>query len=97
MHIALLQQPPPHRLARAALEQDVVGDDDRGAPVDGEQRPDVLQEVELREAGPGLGLAVAVPVPVDLDAAPGQASQGASERSGSSSAGRSGNVRPAPG
>jgi len=51
--VALLQQSPPDGLAGSALKQDVVGDDDGGASVDGEQRPDMLQEVELLVGGGG--------------------------------------------
>jgi len=44
VHVALLQQLAPDCLARTALEQDIVGDDDRGTPVDLQKRPDMLQE-----------------------------------------------------
>ena len=47
----MLEQAPTHRLAGAALEDDVVGNHDRGSPVHLEQRVDVLQEVELLVAG----------------------------------------------
>ena len=51
--VALVQQPPPDRLARAALEQHVVRHHDRGAAVDLQQCLDVLEEVELLVAGGG--------------------------------------------
>jgi hypothetical protein len=52
--VALVEQLAADGLAGAALEQDVVGDDDGGAAVDLEQRFDVLDEVELLvgRAGP---------------------------------------------
>ena len=53
MHVALVQQLAPDRLARAALEQHVVGHDHRGAAVDRQDRLDVLDEVELLVAGRG--------------------------------------------
>ena len=51
MNVALVEELPPNRLARAPLEQHVVGDDDRRPPVLGQDRPDVLDEVELLVAG----------------------------------------------
>jgi hypothetical protein len=49
--VAPVQEAAADRLPRAALEEDVVGDDDRSAPVDLEEGADVLQEVELLVAG----------------------------------------------
>jgi hypothetical protein len=45
--VALGEQLAADGLAGAALEEDVVGDDDGGAAVDLEERLDVLDEVEL--------------------------------------------------
>jgi very-short-patch-repair endonuclease len=45
--VALFQQVAAHRLAGPALEQHVVRHDDGAAPVDLQQRLDVLQEVQL--------------------------------------------------
>ena len=53
VHVALLQQVAPHRLAGPALEQHVVGHDDGAAAVDLEQRLDVLEEVQLLVLGRG--------------------------------------------
>jgi hypothetical protein len=47
VHVELGEQPPPDRLARATLEQDVVRQDDSGAAIDGQDGLDVLNEVEL--------------------------------------------------
>ena len=47
VNVRLLQQLPPHGLARSALEQHVVGNDDGAAAVDLEQALDVLEEVQL--------------------------------------------------
>ena len=47
MQIEVREQLAAQRLAGTALEQHVVGQDDRGATVDVEDRHDVLQEVEL--------------------------------------------------
>jgi hypothetical protein len=49
--VALGEQLAADRLAGAALEEDVVGDDDGGAAVDLEERLDVLDEVELLVRG----------------------------------------------
>jgi hypothetical protein len=54
MTVALFQQPTLDRLAGTTLEEHIVGHDDRGAPVDRQQGPDVLQEIELLIAGDGL-------------------------------------------
>ena len=47
VHVALLEQVAPHRLAGPALEQHVVRHDDGTAAVDLEQRLDVLEKVQL--------------------------------------------------
>ena len=51
VNVRLLQQLPPHGLARSSLEQHVVGDDDRATAVDLEQALDVLEEVQLLVLG----------------------------------------------
>ena len=51
--VAFLEEFAADGFARAAFEEDVVGDDDGGAPVDFEQGADVLDEVELFVAGGG--------------------------------------------
>ena len=53
MDVTLLEQPPAHCLPGAALEQHVIRHHDGGAPVDLEQSPHVLQEVQLLVAGGG--------------------------------------------
>jgi hypothetical protein len=53
VHVALVQQLLADGLARAALEQHVVGQHHGGAAVLLEQRLDVLHEVELLVAGGG--------------------------------------------
>ena len=53
VHIALRQQLPPHRFPSAAFEQHVVGHHDGRAPVNLQQRPHVLEEVQLLVAGRG--------------------------------------------
>jgi len=47
VNVALFQELPPHRFARTALEEHVIGNHDGAAPVDFEQALDVLQEVQL--------------------------------------------------
>ena len=53
MHVERLEQVPPHRLTRAALEQNVVRHDDGAGAVHPEQRLHVLEEVELLVLGGG--------------------------------------------
>ena len=45
--VALLEQVRADGLSGSALEEDVVGDDDRSSAVDFQQRLDVLDEIEL--------------------------------------------------
>src|SRR5205807_2943910 len=51
--VALVEQLAPNGLPRAALEEDVVRDDDGRLPLDLEQGLDVLHEVELLVGGRG--------------------------------------------
>lgn len=61
VEVELLEEAPPDLLASPALEQDVVGQDDRCATVHLQQQHDVLQEVQLLvgrrrpEVGPVVG------------------------------------------
>ena len=47
MDVALLEQVRADGLSGSALEEDVVGDDDRSSAVDFQERLDVLDEIEL--------------------------------------------------
>ena len=47
MDVTLLEQIRADGLSGSALEEDVVGDDDRSSAVDFQQRLDVLDEIEL--------------------------------------------------
>jgi hypothetical protein len=51
MHAAFLQKVASHLLAGATFEQHVVRHNHRGAPIDLQQRVDVLHEIELLVAG----------------------------------------------
>jgi hypothetical protein len=53
VHVALVQELAPHRLAGAGLEEDVVGHDHRRPAAHREQRLHVLDEVELLVRGRG--------------------------------------------
>src|SRR5450759_2603863 len=53
MDVALLQEAAANRLPRSPFEQNVVGNHDRGAPVNLQERSNVLQEVELLVRGRG--------------------------------------------
>lgn len=73
MDVAIVEEAFANGLAGAALEQDIVGQDDGCAAVDLEQAADVLEEVELLVAGGGpevvtqnfLALLHLVAVPID--------------------------------
>ena len=51
--VALLEQVRADGLSGSALEEDVVGDDDRSSAVDFQERLDVLDEIELFVLGAG--------------------------------------------
>ena len=53
VHIALVQQLAPHRLARAAFEQHIIRHHHRRPAVHRQYRPHVLDEIELLVAGRG--------------------------------------------
>ena len=53
MHVALCQKVLADGFSGSALEEDVVGDDDRGSAIDPQQGLDVLDEVELFVLGAG--------------------------------------------
>lgn len=66
--LALLEPVPAHGLSGAALEEDVVGHDHCGAPVDLAQRFHVLEEVALlvRRRHPEVGAVVGEHLPIGV-------------------------------
>jgi hypothetical protein len=53
MHVVLPKEPAPDGLPGSALEEDIVGDDDRRCATYLQQALDVLKEVELLVRGGG--------------------------------------------
>ncbi len=68
MEVDVSEQAAPDGLAGAALEEDVVGQDDGGQAVRGEHGHDVLEEVELlvRRGGEEVGAVVILALAVGL-------------------------------
>ncbi len=72
MDVALLEEATPDRLARAALEEHVVRDDDGAPAVHGEQGLHVLEEVELLVLGGGPEVLALVGHVFSLELAPAE-------------------------